>query len=94
MSTWPSSATVLAKQASTCASSVTSTAMPMARSVAQLLGDLIGALLIVVGDHDLGTFADEEPGNLLADAASRAGHDGNLVLETHGTISDLLAVCR
>ena len=59
---------------------------------AEFLGHLISALLIVVGDHDLGTFADEEPGNLLADAASRTGHDGNLVLETHGTISDRLAV--
>jgi hypothetical protein len=46
----------------------------------------------MVGDHDLGTFTDEEPGNLLADTASRAGHDGNLVLKTHGNISDLLAV--
>ena len=55
---------------------------------AQFLRHLIGARLIVVGDHDLRTFAGEEPGDLLADAASRAGYDGNFVLETHGSLSD------
>ena len=53
----------------------------------QFLGDLIGARLVVVGDHDLRTFTGEEPGDLLADSASRTGYDGNLVLEAHGIIS-------
>ena len=44
----------------------------------------IGRLLIEVGDRDFRTLAGENDGDLLADAAGRAGDDGDLVLETHG----------
>ena len=43
-------------------------------------------VLVQVGDRDLGAFAREDGGDLLADAAGRAGDDGDLVgqLVAHG----------
>jgi hypothetical protein len=53
----------------------------------QFLDDLIGVRLVVVGNHDLRSFAGKEPGDLLADSASRTGYDGNFVLEAHDILS-------
>ena len=51
--------------------------------VAELRRRRVGGLLIQIGDHDLCALAGEGGGDLLADAAGGAGHDGNFVLETH-----------
>ena len=44
----------------------------------------IGALLVEIGNDDLGALARICPGDLLADAARGTGDNGNLVLEAHG----------
>src|SRR5262249_44137458 len=46
----------------------------------------IAGLLVQIGDRDARSLAYEGFGDLLADAAGGAGHDGNFVLEPHVTI--------
>ena len=38
------------------------------------------------GDYELRALTGKQHGNVLADAARRPGHDGNLVLEFHGVL--------
>src|SRR5262249_31873843 len=51
--------------------------------IAELGGGRLRGLLVEIGDDDARAFAREDPGDVLADAAGGAGHDGNFVLQAH-----------
>ena len=84
-STPPNCSTTLAVAASTAASSVTfiSTAIALPPLCVDLVGGGLRRGQRQVGDHDLGAFLGVLERDFLADAAGRAGDDGDLVLELH-----------
>jgi hypothetical protein len=55
-----------------------------AASATNVLGNGFASLIEDVGEHGDRALRGEHPGDSLADALRRAGHDGDLVLEPHG----------
>src|SRR6266446_1435320 len=82
----PNSSITLAIPASTCCSSATSMATPMAELPPAAISRAVASAALEVGDGDHGALAGENGGDLFSDSAGRAGDDGDLVLQTHGSL--------
>ncbi len=52
----------------------------------ELPGGGLGRLLVEIGNGDLRALADENGGDLLADAARRTGDDRDFVFQAHGSL--------